>query len=74
MPAMESQSDERDHLGAVEHAANILTVTIGNLCAGDHPTESRGGERRHRVESRYPRQAAGTTARMYYAGLSTDVT
>lgn len=68
---MESQSDERDHPGAVEHATDVSPVAIGDLCAGDHSTESDGGERRHRVESR---QATGTTAGMHHAGLSTDVT
>lgn len=74
MPTMESQSDERDHLGAVEHAINVPVVTIGDLCAGDRPTESGGSERRHRVEFGHPRQTAGTTAGMHHAGLSTDVT
>ena len=74
MPTMESQSDERDHFGAVKHAADVPVVAIGDLCAGNDSAESRGSEPRHRMESRHPRQATGATAGMRHARLSTDVT
>lgn len=72
MPTMESQSDERDHPGAVEHAADVSVAAIGDLRAGSDPTGS-GGERRHRMESRHSRQARATVG-MHHAGLPAHVT
>lgn len=69
---MESQFDERDHPGAVEHAADISAAAIGDLRAGGDPAGS-GGECRHRMESRHPRQARATV-RMHHPGLSAYVT
>lgn len=69
---MESQPDECDHSGTVEHAANISTTAIGDLRARGDPARD-GGERGHRVESWHPRQA-GAAAGMRHAGLPTDVT
>ena len=72
MPTMESQFNERDHPGAVEHAANISAVAIGDLRARSDPAGS-GDERRHRVESRHSRQARATI-RVHHAGLPARVT
>jgi len=69
---MESQSDERDHPGAVEHAADIPAAAIGDLRAGSDPAGS-GDECRHRMESRHSRQARATVG-MHHAGLSARVT
>lgn len=69
---MESQFDKRDHPGAVEHAANVSAAAIGDLHAGSDPAGS-GGEPRHRMESRYPRQARATVG-MHHAGLPAHVT
>jgi len=66
---MESQSDECDHSGTVEHAANIFATAIGDLRARGDPARG-GGERGDRVESRQ----AGAAAGMRHAGLSADVT
>lgn len=69
---MESQFDERDHPGTVEHAADVSAVAIGDLRAGNNPAGSRG-ERCHRMESRHPRQARATVG-MHHAGLPARVT
>lgn len=69
---MESQFDERDHPGVVEHAADVSAVAIGDLRAGSDPAGN-GGERRHRMESRHPRQARATVG-MYHPRLPAHVT
>lgn len=71
MPTMESQSDERDHPGAVEHAVDVPAAAVGDLRTGSD-TAGDGDERCNRVESRHPRQ--GATAGVHHAGLPTDVT
>lgn len=72
MPAMESQFDERDHPGIVEHAADVSAVAIGDLRAGNDPAGS-GDERRDRMESRHSRQARATVG-MHHPGLPARVT
>lgn len=69
---MESQSDERDYSGIVEHAVDISATAIGDLRARGDSARG-GGERGHRVESRNPCQA-GAAAGMRDAGLPADVT
>jgi len=75
MPAVESQSDERGHPGAVEHPADVPAAAIGDLHTGSDPAGG-GTERRDiRLESRWSRCQAGATAGgLRHAGLSAGVT
>lgn len=68
---MESQSNERDHLGVIEYAADVPVTAIGDLHAHCDPAGD-GSKCRHRLESRYPRQ--GTTAGVHHTGLPANVT